>query len=158
MLTWLEFYFFETPAYFLLNDDAVGCYFRYFFANQLEIDWVNIENRPKLLLAQVKDLRIWIHWDSINGVENSLLDKTKISKSLTFLQTLLNSRFIFKHVLHDLVPLLHLNFLLDDFLEFGCFQQISGNYPSDLSDSSKRVAVTDLSLHFAALGLKIFIF
>lgn len=92
MLTRLEFYFFETPANFLLNDDVVLCYLRHFFANQLKNGWVNIEYSPKLLLTQIKHLRIWIHRDGINWVENSLLDKTEISKSLTFLQTLLHSR------------------------------------------------------------------
>ena len=108
MLPWLEFHFFETATNFLLNDDAVGCYLRYFFANQLKNGRVNIENLSKLLLAQVKHLRIWIHRDGINRVENSLLDETEISKRLTFLQTLLDTGFILKHALHDLVPLLYL--------------------------------------------------
>lgn len=115
MLTRLEFYFFETPANFLLNDNIVLCYLRYFFANQLKNGWVNIENSPKLLLTQIKYLRVWIHRDGINGVENSLLDKTKISKSLTFLQTLLQSRlFVIEHVLHDFISLVLLYFVFDD--------------------------------------------
>lgn len=158
MLTWLEFNFLKTTTNFLLNDYTVWCYLRYFFTNQFENGWVNIENLSKLLLAQVEHLRIWIHWDGINRVENSLLDETEISKRLTFLQTLLDARFIIKHVLHDLVPLLYLYFLLNNFLKFRSFQQISSDYPTDFGNCSKLVAVVDLWLHFTALGLTIFIF